>query len=95
MNTTIEKTLIEQLELLAERSKNARIELLPELTVQMINLALILDPELRNQFWRGILAHSPYVSLSMTDLTDITNAREERSRRLNEHLKKVGIEVHE
>lgn len=43
MEGKIKKTLIEQLELLSERSKNAKAELLPELTAQMVNLANILS----------------------------------------------------
>lgn len=36
---------MEQLELLAERSKSAKAETLPELTAQMINLVRILEFE--------------------------------------------------
>ena len=45
MNEKIKKTLHEQLELLAERSKNADTKDLPNLTAQMINLVRTIEHE--------------------------------------------------
>mgnify|MGYP006873064854 CR=1 FL=1 len=49
MEENIKKTLEEQLQLLSERSKDAPILCLAELTAQMVNVAKVLDPELRIQ----------------------------------------------
>ena len=49
MEENIKKMLEEQLQLLSERSKNAPIERLAEITAQMVNVAKILDPEIRSQ----------------------------------------------
>ena len=48
MEANIKKKLEEQLQLLSERSKDAPILHLAEITEQMVNVAKILDPELRN-----------------------------------------------
>ena len=48
MNNTVKKTLEKQLRILSERSKDASGTYLTEYTVQMINLAKILAPEIES-----------------------------------------------
>lgn len=78
MTQEIKKTLAGQLELLNERSKSADTKDLPKLTAQIINLATILDPELRNLSLHADFARLPSVALTAQDAADIANARRER-----------------
>ena len=71
--------LEKQLQLLSERSLCANDNDLVKLTREMINLALILDPELKNQSGdvQGYLAT---VQLSAKELADICVGQYERVR---------------
>lgn len=73
--------LEKQLQLLSEHSIKADSDTLIKLTREMINLALILDPELKNQSGdvQGYLAS---VQLSAKELADICAGQYERVRRL-------------
>ena len=72
MNEEYKKILEQQLQLLSERSKSANNEDLCKLTDKMINLIMILDPELQNRFSVAQSLHFPALAtLSAQDLIDL------------------------
>lgn len=76
MNEFVKETLEKQMKLLSERSGKAVGGELNSYTEQIINLAKILDPELRSQSCAE--APLPFVGhLSMSDLEALAKARHE------------------
>ena len=97
MEENIKKTLEEQLQLLSERSKNAPIQNLAEITAQMVSVAKMLSPEHQSQYCDEA-GHLPFVgTLTLSDLAEIASARNERANRqeaaLREELARSGIVV--
>ena len=95
MDAEIKNTLKRQLELLAERSKNASDAELSELTAQMINLAKLIDPQTQSLFREALMARLPPVSLSVRDVWDIVTARVERAHRQDDAQKSQKAEAYE
>ena len=89
MNSETKNTLIEQIKLLAERSKNTDTENLLKLTAQIISLGQVLQ----SQVYGAMRWHPQYGWLTVKDLENLKFAREERSRRLDEHLKRLGVQI--
>ena len=80
MDTFIKDTLKKQMQILSERSVRENGEYLAPITAQMIELAKLLDPELRNQSLNE--KPLPFVGhLSMSDLEELARARRELVRR--------------
>ena len=80
MDNFIRDTLKEQMQILSERSARENGEYLAPITAQMIELAKLLDPELRSQ--SSGERPLPFVGhLSMSDLEELARARRELVRR--------------
>lgn len=103
MNSLVKETLEEQMRILSDRSMTVQDAYVAPITAQMIRLAQLLDPELRNQSFAEALSPLPAATLSMTDLEDIAAVRKERLRRaddvfrraLEEHRKKLQDQLPE
>lgn len=84
------KTMLEkQLQLLSERSEKAVGDELNSYTEQIINLAKLLDPELRNQPYVEALSRLPSATLTMSDLEEIMVARKEKLRRADLEFRRL------
>lgn len=81
MNNLVKETLEKQLRILSERSTIADDDCLGELTTQIIDLANLLDPELRSQSYAEALSRLPAATLTMSDLDEVAAVRKERLRR--------------
>ncbi len=65
MSLLVQETLEKQLQLLSKRSEKAVGGELNSYTEQIINLAKLLDPELRNQPYVEALLRLPSATLTM------------------------------
>ena len=78
----IKKTLEKQLQLLSERSmKCDNNHEIVELTTQMTELAILLDSELRNQFFDAAPSRLPSAALTVKDLADMIAGRSKKIHR--------------
>lgn len=84
------KILVEQIELLHEQSKNSDGESLVRLTAEIVKFLCHMQ---QNQFWAERVWHPNYGFVTEQDLKMIRAERAERVRRLDERLKKLGVEI--
>lgn len=89
MNEFVKETLEKQMKLLSERSGKAVGGELNSYTEQIINLAKILDPELRSQSCAEVLSRLPAATLTMSDLEEIAAARKAKLRREDEAFRRL------
>ena len=89
MNDFVKETLEKQMKLLSKRSEKAVGGELNSYTEQIINLAKILDPELRNQSCAEVLSRLPAATLTMSDLEEIAAARKAKLRREDEAFRQL------
>ena len=89
MNPQTKTVLEKQLQILSKRSENACCNELQIYTEQIINLAKILDPELRNRPYVEALSRLPSATLTMSDLEEIAVARKEKIRRADEEFRRL------
>ena len=82
MEEKYKKILEKQLEILSEIPIKVLtyIDELALLTDKMIDLVMLLDPELRTQFFDTKLSNQLAATLKMSDLEEIAAARKEKSR---------------
>ena len=87
MRDEIKNTLEKQLALLSERSmKSESVEEIVSLTEQMTGLAILIDSELRNQFFDAAPSRLPSAALTVKDLADMLVGRSKRYHRLEDDL---------
>ena len=94
MDKMIKQTLERQLELLAIQSERD-MRNIASYTEQMINLARLIDPELRTQSYAAALSRLPEATLTMSDLEEIVGVRKERLRRADKALQQMLDECHQ
>lgn len=93
MENFIRDTLEKQMQILSERSIRENGEYLAPITAQMIELAKLLDPELRSQSYVEMLSRLPAATLTMSDLEEITSARKEKLRKADEDFRRFCNEL--
>lgn len=89
MDTLVKETLEKQLKLLSERSEKAVGNEVAIYTEQIVKLANLLDPELRNRPYVEALSRLPLATLTMSDLEEIAVARKEKIRRADEEFRRL------
>lgn len=93
LNRLVKDTLEKQLAILSKRSEEANGSFLDQYTLRIMDLAILLDPELRTQSYADALCNLPDGQLTMQDLEEIAAARKERLQRADEEFRRLLGEV--